>query len=297
MNKNFQKIIGGFLAFIFVFSSVIWFSIEKKRDDNTMVSVAAAPANNDIAPIDNSIAEHVLLSVPDVTTKDGIRELMLNSTDYFQTVSGEFIYSMNDAEGDVFILSLECDIDASTAETHVMQVYPTNLTEVKEGMHPVYKEDDVPWARTQIADGTEWVLTDDLTGGVVAAGEVVTRDQLIHEPLEKRFYMNEDGTSSSVLRADPTNTYFARRILTPEEIAFSLLCSSDEWDIIDMEEYAGRECVVVSGKSPDFYIEKNGVVTFKMYVDKNTGILLKFVGLDERNQIVKFTYTNKIEIS
>lgn len=233
----------------------------------------------------------------DVMTKDGIRELMLNSTDYFNTVSGEFLYTINNNASDLFILSLECDIDASTAKTDVMQVYPTNLQDVKNGLDPIYNEAEIPWARTQIADGTEWILKNSLTGEIINRGDVVTRDQLIHDPIEKRFYINPDGTSSSVMRADPTNTYFARRILTPEELTFSLLCSSDEWDITGTEEYAGRNCVVITGIAPDFYTEKNDVVSFVIYVDKETGILLKYVGLNAEQEIVKFTYTKRIAIS
>lgn len=233
----------------------------------------------------------------DVMTKDGIRELMLNSTDYFNTVSGEFLYTINNNASDLFILSLECDIDASTAQTDVMQVYPTNLQDVKNGLDPIYNEAEIPWSRTQIADGTEWILKNSLTGEIINRGDVVTRDQLIHDPIEKRFYINPDGTSSSVMRADPTNTYFARRILTPEELTFSLLCSSDEWDITGTEEYAGRNCVVITGIAPDFYTEKNDVVSFVIYVDKETGVLLKYVGLNAEQEIVKFTYTKRIAIS
>lgn len=237
------------------------------------------------------------VSVPDATTKDGIRELMLNSTDYFNTVSGDFLYTKNDKSGDLFILSLECDIDASTAKTDIMQVYPTNMQDVKNGLEPIYNDAEIPWSRTQIADGTNWILKNSLTGDIIDQGAVVTRDQLIHEPIEKRFYINSDGSSSSVMRADPTNTYFARRILTPEELTFSLLCSSDEWNITGTEEYAGRNCVIITGTAPDFYTEKNDVVSFIMYVDKETGILLKYVGLNAEQEIVKFTYTKRIAIS
>ena len=303
MRIKTHKIIGVSAALLLAAAGTGFFALTRP-DTVPAAPVAAEPipetppaALPETEPVLTEATEPEAPALPDALTRDGIRELLLNSTDYFNTVSGDFLYTFNDEDGDLVVLSLDCDIDASTAETHVMAAYPTNMQEVKAGAEPVYDPAEVPWSRTQIADGTECTLTDDLTGEVVRTSPVVKREQLTHDPLEKRFISHSDGTYSSYMRADPTNTYFARRILTPEELTFSLLCATEDWTITGTEEYAGRECVVVAGTAPDFYKEKNDVSTYTMYVDRQSGIVLKFVGMNDAQQITKFTYTQRVEIS
>ena len=67
------------------------------------------------------------------------------------------------------------------------------------------------------------------------------------------------------------------------------------WEISDEVDYVRRDCVVITGKTEKNYGEKVNVTDFTLYLDKNTGCMLKLIGLDKNGNISKYLITEKIE--
>lgn len=64
------------------------------------------------------------------------------------------------------------------------------------------------------------------------------------------------------------------------------------WDITGQATYEGRNCAVIEGVADPSYGDKFDVTTFIMYVDSETGILLKYEGFNEEG-----TKTDFIEVT
>ena len=60
-------------------------------------------------------------------------------------------------------------------------------------------------------------------------------------------------------------------------MTFSYLTDFDKWKIDDNDsEYLGRSCVVISGTPSTYIAAKHKIDSFRMIVDKETGVLLSF---------------------
>ena len=77
-------------------------------------------------------------------------------------------------------------------------------------------------------------------------------------------------------------------------MAFGFLLDLDMWEIEGSAVYDGRDCVVVSGKTADEYSNKTGAERFTFYIDKETGTLLKYVGLDSEGEISDYIISDRI---
>lgn len=97
-------------------------------------------------------------------------------------------------------------------------------------------------------------------------------------PLSKRIYTEDDGIPCYVYRRNITNCPLASYSLVPQEITFSYLKDFDNWKIGGEIEYLGRKCIVIAGKTSPYISNKHSSNEFTMYVDADTGILMKFEG-------------------
>lgn len=122
-----------------------------------------------------------------------------------------------------------------------------------------------------------------------------TRDSAAINENEERYSIGKDGYANYVYRVDPTNTYMGKYLLQPQEFAFGFLNDTSLWEISDEVDYVGRDCVVITGKTEKNYGEKVNVTDFTLYLDKNTGCMLKLIGLDKNGNISKYLITEKIE--
>lgn len=109
-----------------------------------------------------------------------------------------------------------------------------------------------------------------------------------------RVTVEDNGNPSYHYRTDITNTYLASVSLLPQEMTFGFLTDFDVWDVERTEEYVGRKCYIVSGKTNENYGQKLGVEKFTFYVDCETGVLLKYIGYDESQNIRSYIITENI---
>ena len=97
-------------------------------------------------------------------------------------------------------------------------------------------------------------------------------------PLSKRITISSDGLPSYNYRRNVTNCTLSSYTLFPQELAFSYLADFTRWDIVEEGTFLGRSCVVIEGNNSPYITDKHGTSTFRLTVDKETGIVLMLIG-------------------
>jgi hypothetical protein len=89
-----------------------------------------------------------------------------------------------------------------------------------------------------------------------------------------RHYKNSDGTNVNEYRTDPARAEFAKDVIFPQEVAFWI---NSQTQILGHEKLLNRDVTVIKGKLDDFVSAKLQGKDYKMWIDTETGILLKLV--------------------
>ena len=95
-------------------------------------------------------------------------------------------------------------------------------------------------------------------------------------PSGARLYRNARCEPVFVHRPDPAGAVGADAVLSPQNYAFWL--STEEVRIAGHQRLLGRDATVVAGKHSGYLGRKLGADRFRMWVDSDTGVLLKLVG-------------------
>ncbi len=99
-------------------------------------------------------------------------------------------------------------------------------------------------------------------------------------PLAKRIETAEDGFPCYYYRQNVTNCPLASYSLFPQEITFSYLKDFDKWKITNSGiKYLGRICTRIEGTTASYIADKHSSDSFVMLVDSETGVLMKFEGV------------------
>ncbi len=207
-------------------------------------------------------------------TKSNMFYKMLNSVDYYQTVSGSF-KAPDLGVGDS---TVEYRVDVMNQESY-QRITDAGADEeqyVKDGMKTIYDNK----ARTYHQAGVP-VYAEDLQ---------TLRSQ-------SRITEDEQGESHYQLRGDLTHTGIAASLsLLPQQLAFAFLEDFDNWEIKGTETFLGREAVRIEGKADAYFNDKLSVERFVFLVDRDTGILLNYDGYAADGSLVDFMHTNSIAV-
>ncbi|WP_432775888.1 hypothetical protein AAFJ72_02075 [Brevibacillus gelatini] len=107
---------------------------------------------------------------------------------------------------------------------------------------------------------------------------------------EPRTYKNEQGEKVFVKRPDPAFSASAKDVVFPQDYAFWL--TPDNHEIVGTEKLLNRTVAMVKGKHEDRILaEKHQATHFTMWVDTETGVLLKLEETNDKNEV-----TNSIEV-
>lgn len=106
----------------------------------------------------------------------------------------------------------------------------------------------------------------------------------------ERMFKNEKGEKVFVKRPDPSFSSLAKDVIFPQDYAFWLTSSNHK--ILGEEKLLERTAVVIEGKHTDLILaEKHESTNFKMWIDKETGVLLKLEETNDKDEV-----TNSIEV-
>lgn len=98
-------------------------------------------------------------------------------------------------------------------------------------------------------------------------------------PVYERVFTAPDGERGYNYRPDITNTAFACASIYPQSLVMALMSDFDYWEVTDVTDYLGRQCIVISGTVADAdYAKKIRSDSFSFVFDLQTGIMLDFKG-------------------
>lgn len=256
---------------------------------NTINSAIPDVKNSETDTFDLSSNENITFE----TEKDEIWHKMLNSIDYYSSVSGKMFYAIN--PDNETCIEYQSNLDEATAYTSVSEVNVSDIAVLVDENLSEY-DDKNTFDIEVFTDGNSTITLNNLDHTAVRDEYAVfTRENSGPIDDSDRVTVEEDGMPGYYYRCDVTNTYIASISLFPQEMAFGFLTDYELWDIDGIEEYVGRECYVISGKTSDDYKRKIGVEKFTFYVDCETGVLLKYIGYDETQNIYAYIVTDNIQ--
>jgi len=203
-----------------------------------------------------------------------VQEKMLNAIDNFQTIKGTYheIHSPSGADRTVSF-------------------------QVREGKNP----------------GSYTKVVDNRTGSVVevrADGNVLMffdktnnvfeRNRIAKETFNKKNdkprKFNKNGVTNYVYRQDPSTAILAQDVVFPQPYAFWLNEESG-YQVLGNEMYLDRDATVMQGNFDSFMSQKRQATTFKMWVDTDTGVLLKLEESNGTNEIVNSITVTDLKIN
>ncbi|WP_369900096.1 M56 family metallopeptidase [Bacillus manliponensis] len=193
-------------------------------------------------------------------TKEEVFEKMMNAINHFETAKGEFKLYQSNAEGHNIVnyeISLYNNAGSYTRITHVQN----KIEEVSS---------DYFW------NGTSWSLTEDL--GVYT---------------ESKYYQPNDINNEEWKDTRALLAGLARPSLRPKEITSNYMGNFNSWEIEKQnEELLGHNTLVIKGT-----INKSVNKSFRFWVDKDTGILVKYETYDAAGKLTDYLHPTSLEVN
>ncbi|SFC87520.1 BlaR1 peptidase M56 [Bacillus sp. 491mf] len=207
-------------------------------------------------------------------TKEEILTKMLNTVDNFETAKGEFkIHSVNTGDRVInYELSLHNQAGGYSKTTRVEN-------EIEKVTSHYYN------------NGTMWDLRKD-TGMYIEMryGQEAKRSKPLK--IENAFSVNGEGDNVTDYRERPIIGE-AMSSLFPYEIASNYTRNLNTWEIEKQnEQLLGHNTLVIKGD-----INKRINKSFRFWVDKDTGILVKYETYDTVGKVADYLYPTSLEVN
>lgn len=196
--------------------------------------------------------------------KQELFDMMLNTIDYYNTISGKFI--------DATLIGEEKTID--------FMVDIPNQT-----CYESYNSDEVSLERYYLKDNEQLMQYDNSSKNYSIGSMDINPREIGCLDDKERKSIADDGNPSYLYRGQPAGTSFCNACIQPQELTFGFLSDFSLWDITGHENYLNRDCYVIEGTSQGGYNQKLNTYTFKMLVDTNTGVLLNLEGYDDNGNL------------
>lgn len=279
--RNFLAIavIGLFLLVTGVYSQLTPEKPGKKADPGKDVFVAEHQAKRIETEKKAAAAVSIEAINPiDLTNKDEIQERMLNSYQFFDTAKGSFRYYSVEVPFDDLV---EYKVKMKDNDYKLYVKLTRKKDNIGEEFYDNGKYTSI-YHDSKIYDSFEMPAAKE-KGKFKTVKEVYTK--------------TPDGAKAYEYPDPPIQFGSAGNSLHSKEIAAGFLENQDQWDVEGVEDYLKRKAVVIAGNFGDYYKEKLSSVRFKIWMDQNTGILLKFATYDQEGNIVDALETIEIRIN
>ena len=201
-------------------------------------------------------------------TKEEYLFKILNSVDYYNTVSGKLKTNILNGYDALIEYSVDMTENRAYEHTTIGDSYDSEIF-VENGF--VFEYDNKNG--NDIHPVRAYSKSDE------------TADYDISHPREFNHY-----------RMNPTNIQYASTVsIFPQEFAYSFLYDTSLWEISGTTKYLGRECAVIDGKiNSEKYTYNSDCTSFRIHIDRESGIILKYEGFDKSGEVKDYTETEKI---
>lgn len=239
-------------------------AIERKEN----MQKSQNPANEKTAYIPPNQEENY-----DEMTKEEILTKMINTVDYFETARGEY------------------KIHYGISPGYQVVEYAISLNHEPGGYGKITLDTGVISSQLFYKDRTLWLLNESsktyksqLMEWSQQRGTTLTLDQA--------FSTADDGKPLTNYRERPPLST-ANETLFPYDIASNYTRDLSKWEIEKQnEELLGHNTLVIKGNKNQKHSQ-----SFRFWVDKNTGILVKYETYNSAGDIVDYLHPTKLEIN
>jgi len=238
-------------------------------------------------------------------TKDDVYSKIINSIDYYTQVSGSTITITQGLDNPTYtefnsdlitgtfkekIYNINGSIDVNNFSFDTSNIEPDNINCGSYNENIVSDNSEIK--SVEIDNVNDTILY--VNGGVTTKALSTCSEGI-------RTYTDENGDKNYVYRGNATNINSSELNLFSQYLAFGYLEDFNNWDIIGTDEYLGRYCTIIQGGYTE-YGTKFNVDNFKMYVDSNTGVVLRYEGysndtLVDYAIVTDISYTSDIDIN
>lgn len=210
-------------------------------------------------------------------TKEEILTKMLNTIDHFETAKGSF--------------------EEYTQNTKRTVEYELDMGEEKGGWGKgtsIYNNEVN--SRIYFYDKNNFWTIDENTQSLREAGYSYP-STCCALTLDEAFTKDASGIDMTMTRDRPP-IGLAQNSLFPYEIASNYTRDLDKWGIEKQnEELVGHNTLVLSGELDSYASDKTKSKTFRFWVDKDTGILLKYETYNSSGEVIHYLHPKKLVIN
>jgi outer membrane lipoprotein-sorting protein len=210
------------------------------------------------------------IKTPIIPSYTSIKERMLNAVDNFNTVQGTFREKFSP-------INLDQTIDFNISEVNGLGSYvkiTDNLTKDTQEISSDGKSILTLNNKTKTSNSTD--VTKTLTGKIIGARESKT----------------EKGEPVYNYRTDPAFSNIASEVILPQVYAFWLNDETNNYKVTGEDIFLGRNVTLIEGTHDAILAKKHNATQFNMWVDTETGVLLKLIETNANGEV-----TNSIEVS
>ncbi len=224
--------------------------------------------------------------------KSNIYNGMINSVDFYDAVEGSFTTSFI-REGEDVTINFKVDIPQQVSMESVKgRVEDLQNICIDETLYSYNAANDnyIECYYASQLDASERSVKLDYNVCLPHSQKIVFFDG--EKAIYDRVVTQADGERGYYYRPDITKTAYASQCIFPQSLGMALLNDMNNWDIVGVREFLGRNAVVIRGSVTDSdYAQKISSNSFEMTVDLETGVLLEFKGFsgDKLTQHIEMT--------
>ncbi|MBB6452383.1 hypothetical protein HNQ94_000828 [Salirhabdus euzebyi] len=214
-------------------------------------------------------------------TEEEILTKMLNTINNFETAQGSFTYRNTLQQYNV-----EYELSLTKNYGGYSKVVTTDLKEQSKNTHFTYYNDEFLW---QINENIKTYKQSTSFKNVNPGARTIS--------VESAFHTNSDGDNVTTFNSRP-HIGNAQLSLFPYELASNYTRDYERWEIEKQnEEVVGHNTIVLKGTLDKYAATKHDSNTFRFWVDRDTGILVKFETYNANNEVVHYLYPNELNIN
>ncbi|OOE12561.1 hypothetical protein [Fictibacillus arsenicus] len=212
-------------------------------------------------------------------TKEEVLTKMINTIDYFETAKGSFEeYTHNNMTTVEYQLNMKKPIGGFSKTVHVPNGKKNSNVEI------TYYDKSTIWSISKENNSYRKI-------GYLPTATCCTLK------IEDAFSTESDGANMTSYRDRPP-IGMAQNSLFPYEIASNYTRDLERWEIEKQNERVlGHNTVVIKGNLDSYASEKHSSETFRFWVDKDTGILVKYETYNKNDEVVNYLYPKELLIN
>ncbi|MGN0604952.1 MAG: hypothetical protein ACI4JM_00365 [Oscillospiraceae bacterium] len=250
-------------------------SYTNEKDENYVIPITLELEYNNAYKAENEEATEDEAPIMPTSDKEDIASRMLNADDYFDSAEGNMITNELSADGTNVYFCVSDDFSYGYEENNG-EMYYESLYDAEKGITAEYYNDKKLFE----IDNTGFVKNED--------------DNFYRVPFSARISTDSDGINCYYYGDRTRIPRSAKECLSSQELCFGLLKDFDLWEITGETEFLGYPVVIIEGKTDGEYLSSTN---FMFYIEKNTGIVMKFESYNASGNVVHYTEIKDITIN